>query len=452
MSSGYATTAAGVVPSPLPDAIREALAIRGVSTATAMKYGLAASRNHGGVNSANCLWISFPHFREGACVHRTYRTIGGGKHFSQDPNSIRLLWNEDCLRDSSLDDQPVIITEGHLDALSAIEAGYPRTLSVPDGAPSPGTRDGQKKYEYMTAVLPLLRDCRNIVLATDGDPSGLQLLHDLSLRLGRARCRYIDYSRWPACKDLNDILVKHGKEGVRTAIGEAPLMRIDGVYRMSDLPPLPAVRRYGNGIPLVERHYQVRPGDLTIITGLPGSGKSTFLNHLCGNMALLHNFTTAFASFEQLPQHDHRRALRSFHARKPVLAMTPEEIQSADNWIDNYFVFIVPDSNETQYQEPDLLWLLDKCAAAVIRFNANMIIVDPWNRLSHNPPSDMNMSTYIGMALREIKSFAMRYQVHFIVAAHPSKGVIMRDGGGQMRRPDLAGIAESAHFWNAALS
>ena len=53
----------------------------------------------------------------------------------------------------------------------------------------------------------------------------------------------------------------------------------------------------------------------------------------------MHGWKTVFASFEQVTQTDHRRALRSFYAEKREVDMTDDEKANADRWINNHFGF-----------------------------------------------------------------------------------------------------------------
>ena len=50
----------------------------------------------------------------------------------------------------TLSNDPLIITEGELDALSAIQAGFPRAISVPDGAGS--------NLDFVGEIWPLLKN------------------------------------------------------------------------------------------------------------------------------------------------------------------------------------------------------------------------------------------------------------------------------------------------------
>ena len=65
-----------------------------------------------------------------ASIGTKYRTLTGEKKFTQDAGGRQIFWNLDCLRDSSLATEPLIITEGELDAMAALQAGFPRRCDV----------------------------------------------------------------------------------------------------------------------------------------------------------------------------------------------------------------------------------------------------------------------------------------------------------------------------------
>ena len=266
--------------------------------------------------------ISIPYVRHGEVVNHKYRTLGREKRFSQDPDATKCLWNIDVLADVSLKADPIIITEGEVDALSAIQAGFPRTVSVPDGAPNePLGGAAGPKYAYLDEAMEHLRQA-TIILAVDGDKAGANLFHDLVLRLGRARCKFVTYPFKRSngrlqCKDLNEVLQEWGKEGVVQTITKARWAEMEGVYRMSELPPLPEnpVMELGFGKP-IDDLAKARRGDFWVITGAPGHGKTVFITDAICRLADHHELRVAWASFENLPQQDLRRQLRKWHVGK----------------------------------------------------------------------------------------------------------------------------------------
>lgn len=385
-------------------------------------------------------WIAIPYRVNGVTVNWKFRCLTE-KRFAQVKGGKQVWWNADAIADPTLADQPLIVTEGELDAMAAMSAGFVRVVSVPGGAPqAPTESDG--KYGFLADSLDALRQCREIVLAVDGDGPGVALLQDLATRFGKGRCKYLSYR--DGAKDLNDLLLGWGPSAVVEAINAAKWVKVTGLCRMSELSPVPDVMGLEPAIPGLGKHFRPRKGDFAVVTGIPGTGKSTFINDLACGMADNHRWNTVFASFEQNPQVDHRRVLRTWWANVPERDLTPEERARADIWIDRFFSFVIPDDEA----DADLDWLIERASAAVIRYGADMVVIDPWNEMDHAKPSDMSMTEYVGAAIRKLKRFASRMNVFLVVVAHPTK--MTRDRDGKTPCPTLYDISDSAHWANKA--
>jgi twinkle protein len=440
--SGTATTAdgPGVVVNlrPLTEAHIAGLEARGIDPEMAVRVGVEASEVLGGDA------IAIPYFDDGKIVGRKHRSLSGDKRFTQDKGTPQIFWNVDCLRDDTLKAEPLIITEGEMDALAALQAGYKRVVSVPGGAPSERIKDdGGKKYGFLDHAKTLMEGVETFILAVDSDSNGANLRDDLAVRLGAARCKFVTYPKPPdraPCKDLNDALLAYGVPRRREVDQPSQVDADSRLLRMEDLPELGINTAFDTGMVSLGQHYKLRLGDFTVITGIPGHGKSSFINEVCCRMAAKHSWRTVFASFEQTPQSDHRRALRTYYAEKLEVAMGEEERSNADAWIREHFGFIVPGEDD----EVTLTWLLETAAQAVLRKEAQIMVVDPWNELDHLRPPEMSQTEYVGFAIKQLKRFARKYRVHMIVAAHPAK--MMRGKDGKYPAPSLYDISDSAHW------
>ena len=413
----------------------ELLEQRGLDAETLTKFGVRSidEKNGGEV------WIEIPYLVGGELVNRKRRSIEGSKKFYQDSGSRKCFWNFDILTDASLRDEPLIITEGELDALAAIQAGFVRTVSIPNGAPSVEIGDKPSDfYSYLDDAMPLFADVREIIIAADADEAGVRVLNDLGLRLGRPRCKWLEYPQRRdgsrRCKDLNEVLVEYGERGLIQTIKRARWAKADGVYRLSELPPLPHEPAVKVGFPGFDNHFAMRRGDFTVVTGVPSHGKTSFINDLACRMARNHGWRAAFASFEQVPQTDHAKNLIAWHGGMDAEARC---------WIDEHFRFVVPSEDDT----PDLTWVMECFAMAVIQHECDLLICDPWNELSHRRPPDMTLTEYTGFAIKEFKRLARKYRVHVMVAAHPAK---MKRENGVYLPPSLYDISDSQHWANKA--
>jgi putative protein kinase ArgK-like GTPase of G3E family len=71
--------------------------------------------------------------------------------------------------------------------------------------------------------------------------------------------------------------------------------------------------------PLLLLLPQVAPGEVTLVTGVPNSGKSEWLDALAVNLALQHGWRFAVCSMEKRPR-DHAQQLLEKIARRPLLS------------------------------------------------------------------------------------------------------------------------------------
>src|SRR5689334_338392 len=119
------------------------LEARGIELETAVQLGVESSPKPG-------FDIRIPYLQQGRRVNWKYRTLAGEKRFMQEAGGRKCFWNYDVIADGTLAAEPLIITEGELDAIITIQCGYPRTISVPDGAPAEAQGSGGgAKYSYV---------------------------------------------------------------------------------------------------------------------------------------------------------------------------------------------------------------------------------------------------------------------------------------------------------------
>lgn len=406
-------------------ALENFLTERGLDVEVAAKLGWTASNG----------FIEIPYPRDGSVRNRKYRSIIG-KEFRQDGGK-QFFWNIDVLKDESLKHIPLLITEGEFDALAAIQCGYPRTLSVPNGAPA---KEGTATLAYLEEVAEELRQIPEIILAFDDDEPGINLQHDFAMRLGKARCKWLKYPK--GCKDLNDALKQYGERGVHETVRRAQWIRVDGMYALKDLAQSPYRMPLQIGIPGFEGHLNMRLGDFWVATGIPGHGKTAFISDVICRMVMNHDLPVAIASFEEEPTTDLRRRFRTWYSGKLEKDMSAPEKADADGWINRHFLFAVPGDEDDVTME----WLLEKFAAAVMRHGVKIVVVDPWNEMDHLREKNETMTEYTGRCIKHFKRFAKKYGVCVIVIAHPAK--MLRNKDGELPVPSLYDISDSAHWYN----
>lgn len=437
--------------------VAEAFEKRGISAETVARYGIYTARwdseRKEALPEETGNVVVFPFLERGAVVSEKYRAPG--KKFWQKAGGRRTFWNADALDDPALANgtMPLIITEGEIDALTAIDCGFPLTVSVPDGAP-PADDDKRPrdekpedeptgKFEFLWNNRERLKRIKRFTLAVDNDPPGKRLESELVRRLSASRCCFVTYP--DGCKDLNDVRQKHGAEAVAAVLNGAKPYPVRGLYRLSEYPAHARLRTYSTGWPTLDRHLRVFAGEFMVLTGIPGHGKSVFLDNLLINLAELHGWRSAMFSPEIPTVPQHRDRMRKIRLRKHHEAASPGEIAECDAWLDDKFVFIDADPTGDQDEPFDLDWILDRATDAVLRDGVRVLVVDPWNEVEHARERNETMTEYTSRAIRQLKRFARLYDVAVIVVVHPSKEV---GKDGKSRRPTLYDIADSAHWFN----
>jgi twinkle protein len=415
---------------------REWIEARGIDTQLAEKFGLQTRQENGAA------WLVVPYCEGGEAINHKYRLTSEKRH-KMDTGAPLALWNSDSLKAPEVREgqAPLVITEGEWDALAVIQAGHPFAVSVPNGAPSSETTDldTAKRYEWVDRHADDLARVREFILAPDSDEAGQYLRADLVALLGAERCKFIEYPE--GCKDLNDVLLMHGREAVVRCITTAKPYPVKGLYTLDDFPERGEVRSYDIGVAPIHDKIRIVPGSLTVVTGYANMGKSTLMNAIIAH-AMTQHFPVCVASFET----DVKPILRDGIAQA-MLKCGKHELRANRSYGDALSFMrenlsIISQSVDEDL-EMDLDQFLDLCRMAVTRRGAKMIVLDPWNELEHKRKRDETETDYIGRAIRAIKRFAKQYDVAFWIVAHPTK-----PHEGHKKIPGLYDISGSANWAN----
>ena len=262
--------------------------------------------------------------------------------------------------------------------------------------------------------------------------------------------------KWPdGCKDANEVLMTLGADALRTVIDEATPYPIAGIVTADDLhDDVITLYREGTqrglstGLHVVDDYYTVRPGELTIITGVPSHGKSSWVDFMVYSLAEQHDWAFAIFSPENFPLQRHAAKLMALFcglpfAEGPSERMNEAHLEIALDWLHDAVVFISPPDDDVSV---DTVLALAK--KAVLRHGIRGLVIDPWNELDHTRPTGMTETEYISQALTKIRRFSRLHALHVWVVAHPAK--MKRDADGGYPVPTPYDISGSAHFRNKA--
>jgi len=388
-------------------------------------------------NGKEVLAIHFNYFREGELINIKYRsgTTKETRDFKLHKGSELIFYNLDAIKESD----ECLICEGEPDCLSWVESGYKFAVSVPNGA--------QNNLEYLDNCIEYFENKTKIYISYDNDEKGIELKNELVRRLGAERCFLIDLE---GKKDANDYLVAFGGMRLFKTLETAKEIPIEGVFTAtdfeSDLDFL-----YSNGLKpglkiglgQFDELLSFETSRLMIGTGIPGHGKSEFVDEIVERLNVLHGWKAAYFSPENWPL--------QYHMSKIIEKITGQQFsektlnlldyQQAKAYLNDNFNFIMPSDYAFSLDN-----ILDRARQLVKKKGIRIVIVDPWNRLESEQEKGESETKFIGRQLIKMTNFAKVNDVLFILIAHPVK--IQKAATGKFEVPNLYSISGSANFFN----
>lgn len=408
---------------------------RGISPETLDAFRITEGKEWMPQTQTEMNTVQFNYYREGQLVNTKFRT--GNKHFKLCSGAELLPYHIDGIKGQS----ECIITEGEIDALSFAEAGRFDVVSVPNGANANLSYLDDYIEEYFD-------DKETIFIASDSDTKGVVLRDELLRRFGAERCRVVEYG--DGCKDANEHLVKYGKESLLECLRNAPEIKLEGVFTVSDFEQsLDALFENGmqRGVTIghecFDRLCSFETKRLCIVTGIPGSGKSEFIDEIVERLNIRYGWRFAYFSPENAPLAYHAsKLIEKFtgkHFSKNTL--TYGEYKQVKEHLEEDFYFISPK------EDFKIDTILERAQFLVRRRGIKALVIDPYNRLD----SDMrgrSETLYISEVLDKLTNFAQRNDLLVILMAHPTK--LPRNQDGAIQAPTLYDISGSANFFNKA--
>ncbi len=435
-----------------PEWLYAAFADRRIGAKTLYDLGIYATRRRfGDLGEANA--IVFPYRWNGEVANRKYRPHPQKNPMMQEADALPTLYNVDALGDAP---DEIVWVEGEMDVVALWECGVHHAVTLKDGAPAEATfRDDDKRFAALKTHADVLTKAKRIILAGDMDKPGVALRDELARRLGRHRCRIVE---WPqGCKDAGDTLIEHGPDAVTGCLGEARPYPIEGLrstyggalLALRARPPPPTMT---TGAAATDAILKLpADGRLIIVTGYPSSGKTAWARFVMVHTAKEAGRRWCCFSPEMQPWEQFIAACAEVVSGKPFWPvsgrerMSVEDVMHAEAWLTDRVVMMVCDAED---QSPTLDWWLEHARMAVLRDGVTDALIDPWNEVEHNR-GDMTETEYIGRSLQRLKAFALRHGCNVWVIAHPAKPVPLKPGE-KRGAPGPYDISSSAHWFNKA--
>ena len=356
--------------------------------------------------------------------HKINKAAGEIKAWCQkDADTTPLLFNMNRVNTTA----PLLVCEGEIDCMAAIEAGFTNAVSVPLGA---------NNYGWIEENFDWLEQFDSIIICADNDEAGIKMQKECVSRLGSWRTKFIDIplyhhdaekDRDLPMKDLNHVLYCEGKQAVLDLIENAHEQEVPSVVDVSDIEDLELDEMDGIYTGLQGLDTEIMKlfyGTLTVVSGMPGAGKTSFLSQLVCQSLEQEKPVWMFSG--ELPN----RMQRGWF--KYIMAGNQHIQQYFDQ---NHTDFYKVDADATAkineaYKKQWFLYrdglsntldeLLKSMEDCVRKYGVKLLILDNLMTidLGANENSELLKQTD---CITRLIHFAMKYSVAVVLVAHPRK-------------------------------
>lgn len=356
--------------------------------------------------------------------HKIDKSKGEIKAWCQkDADTAPLLFNMNRINTSS----PLVICEGEIDCLAAIESGFTNAVSVPLGA---------NNYGWIEENFDWLEQFDSIIICSDNDEAGIKMQKECVFRLGSWRTKFIDIPRFYydaendrniPMKDLNHVLYFQGKEAVLALIHNAKDPGVPSVVNLAEVNDMDLDEMDGitTGIHDIDCELmKLFYGTLTVLSGLPGSGKTSFLCQLAcqavdqGENVWMFSrempswMTKSWVNYIMAGRH-HIKEYEDYNGAR-YFKVTQEAKTAIDEYYDKtWFLYRDDWSNKLD----DLITSMEE---SVRKYGTKLLILDNLMTIDLDSSENNEMMKQTE-AINKLIHFAMKYSVAVLLVAHPRK-------------------------------
>lgn len=306
----------------------------------------------------------------------------------------------------------LIITEGQIDSLSVVQAGFKNAVSVPTG---------MNGFTWYPHCAEWLKQFTEMVIFGDCENGKVTLVDGLTKRF-EGKIRVVQEEDYKGCKDANDILRQYGTAAIADAIQNAKVLPDSSIIDLADVEPLDIENMFK--IPT-----QIGPldklldgglygGQVVALTGKAGDGKSTMLSQL-----LLNFIDQGFSSFvysgelsKQMFQH------WLFQQASGTAVLTEGTTYKLRNWCRGK-VWLYDSDNIDNDETEQVIAMAEKAARDL---DCKCVIIDNLMTAIVTNNSDAlyeAQKNFVG----KLCKIAIKYNIVVILVAHPKKSAEMTE-------------------------
>lgn len=391
---------------------------RGLSESTLRHFGVGAHQMNvqTGDSWRTDLCMTFPMYdSSGTVVRHKVRSI-------RTKSGMRLMprggsWGLFGLQAVPSSTDEVVLTEGELDAMSVWQMTGKPAISLPNGASS-----------LPVDILPMLERFQRIVLWMDADAPGDAGARQFSRKLGLTRVRVVPSGESDEAKDANDLLLRG--ENFHQLISRATTLPHDGVCRFDDLRESVFEHLKNKGLrrgiqcqsipklnSLLKGH---RPGELTILSGHTGIGKTTLLTQLSLDYCM-QGVPTIWGSFEI---GNVKLAADMLTQMAGALGERGDLLQSYDSWADR--LSELPLFFMKYHGSSSIDMIMDTMEYCNYVYDSSHYVLDNLQFMTYGqskPKSGRRSDKFEVMdeAISRLRTFCSKANVHVSLVVHPRK-------------------------------
>ena len=357
--------------------------------------------------------------------YRKTKKSEGPKMWFEKGTNVNTLFNMDKINIS----EPLLITEGEFDCLSAIESGFKNAVSIPSGVN--GTN------EWITSNWTFIEQFEEVVIWFDNDEAGIKGAREVFNRLPNASVKIV---RCEVANDINELLHKYGKLAVLKQIEKASTPVLEGVATLDMIEDFDVheAETLKTGIDYIdEKLIGMVFGSLNVLSGRNGSGKSTILNQIYIAEAIAQGYKTFLFSGELIGGNVKYWLLQTLaneeqfaeytakdgHKYKKVTIQSKEKI--VNDMKDRFFLY---DSDDYRIEA-----IIEKMTILAKRYGVRVFVIDNLMTVESSLKDKYEAETDI---VKKLKNFAKKYNALVHLVAHPRKS--MND---EIEKDDVAGSA-----------
>ena len=397
--------------------------------------------------SINCL--VYPYYQDQRLVNLVYFY---GKYRSFEIGGSQICFNYD-----KIDNEHTILVFDELEVFSLYEAGIKNVISFFGGLShenEPLDKIKNKMLDFLSPIEEKIKDVKKITIALPNNEKSNELKEELLRRIGKERCWVVQPPEQGYC--WNDVLVDYGKQKLSYLLDTAKPIPVRGIFDVTDIEDkldelyYKGMRKgYSSGYDSLDSYYTVVPGQWTVLTGIPGHGKSNFLDALMVKLAIHSDWRFGIFSPENQPIARHFASIMEKYHEAPfdlgkANRITEDQKEEGKKWLQRHFSVILPHEDDNW----SIDGVLELAKVLVYRRGIKGLVIDPWNELDHSRPNNQTETEYVSAVLTKIRQFARNFDVHVWLVAHPAK--LYKEKDGKYPVPTPYDISGSAHYRNKA--